>query len=167
LKEDARSSLNGLFREDDYPQVQKIQRKYNFDVQVFPLPDAADFRVDLADDVLSTIRQDIEQRTQTLTGAAMRDLWDRLHDAVSHMAERLNTKDAIFRDSLVGNVADICGLLPKLNLTQDPDLEKMRQEVEQRLTMTTATALRENTGIRETTAQAAQEIMAKMAAYMA
>jgi hypothetical protein len=167
LKEDARASLNGLYRDDDYPPVPKIQRRYAFDVQVFPLPDAADFRVDLADDVLATIRQDIEQRTQTLTGAAMRDLWTRLHDAVSHMADRLSTKDAIFRDSLVGNIADICGLLPRLNLTQDPDLEKMRQEVESRLTMTSATALRENTGIRETTAQAAQEIMAKMAAYMA
>lgn len=166
LKDQARQNLNGLFREDDYPTLEKVQRKYTFEVEVQPIPTGNDFRCELDTDQVNAIQKQIEERVQTTTRAAMRDLWQRLFDAVSHMADRLSTKDAIFRDSLLGNVADLCALLPKLNFANDPNLEAMRAEIESKLTTTTAGTLRNNDLMREKTAADARAIIDKMSAFM-
>ena len=163
---DARSHLNGLFDEKDYPTQSQVAEKFAFAVQVDPMPNATDFRVVLSAEEVERIQRDIETRTQAATAEAMKDLWRRLHDAVAHMAEKLSATDAIYRDSLVGNLTELVGLLPRLNLTDDPDLEAMRQEVEQKLCQYHPQDLRENKFERRKAADDAKQILDAMAGYM-
>jgi hypothetical protein len=165
LVDDARWQLNGLFNANDYPALNRIGKKFAFEVKVDPMPTAADFRVDLQATEVDRIRQEIEHRATQATNEAMQDLWNRLHDVVSKMAERLGTKDAIFRDSLVENVHDLVDLLPRLNLTGDARLEALRQEVAAKLTRHGPQTLRENRQARRETARAAEDILQAMAGY--
>jgi hypothetical protein len=165
LVADARWQLNGLFNQEDYPPEHRIGRKFAIAVTVDPLPAAADFRVDLQGDEVARIKADIEARSKQATTAAMADLWTRLHDVVSKMAERLGTKDAIFRDSLVENVNELVDLLPRLNLTGDARLDAMRQEVVHKLTRYDAQTLRDSTVARTETARAAEDILQAMSGY--
>jgi hypothetical protein len=165
LVADARWQLNGLFNPDDYPALNRIGRKFSIDVTVDPLPTATDFRVDLNLDEVARIRKDIEARSTAATETAMADLWTRLHDVVSKMAERLGTKDAIFRDSLVDNVAELVDLLPRLNLTGDARLDAMRREVADKLLVYEPETLRKDGGARKETARAAEDILAAMSGY--
>ena len=166
LVDAARARLNGMFNEADYPAPSELRARYTWATGIDPMPDADDFRVGLSDDEVSRIRQDITDRTQAAVSQAMRDAWDRLYTAVSHMAGRLSDSDAVFRDSLIGNVRDSCALLPKLNLTDDPELERMRQAVESRLAGADPQDLRDDQRHRADVAQQARDIQAAMGAYM-
>lgn len=164
LVEDAKSRLQALFNAMDYPK--DITAKYSFAVQIDPMPNGSDFRVELQAEELNAIRNDIERRTADATEAATRDLWDRLHSAVAAMVDRLSSPDAIFRDSLVENVVELVDLLPRLNLTGDPDLEAMRQEVTAKLTAHEPETLRRDKNARAAVAQDAAAIMSAMQGYM-
>lgn len=165
LVQDAKARLNGMFNPSDYPSIDKIAGKYGFDVGVMPLPDSADFRVSLLDSEVANIRQQIENRTMQAQNLALQDLWNRLHDAVSHMADKLSDKDSIFRDSLTQNLIDLCELLPRLNVFNDSNLENMRQAIEQRLCGTKPQELRDNPAARKAIAKDAEEILNRMAGY--
>jgi hypothetical protein len=157
LVADAKLRLNGLFKQSDYPI--NIRGRFSWGIQITPIPVGSDFRVNMSDSELSAIQNDIENRTQDAMQTAHADLYRRLIEAVGHMADKLDTKDAIFRDSLVDNVAELCELLPRLNVVDDPNLEKMRQQVERKLCANGPDVLRNNEPLRQQTARDASAIL--------
>ena len=165
LKTHARVSLNTLYNEADYPSQDEVASKFNMDLQVMPVPDG-DFRVDIAEEELTRITADVERRVIDASQNAMKEAWTRLHDRVKHMAEKLDDPKAVFRDTLVENTREICSVLTRLNFTDDPNLEAMRQEVEQSLTKHHPDALRNDPDLRRDKAAEAKAIMAKMGAFM-
>ena len=164
LKEDAKRILGGLYDPADYPSAVDIRQKFHMDMAVFPVP-SADFRVSIASDELSRIQQDVERRVAEAQTNAMKDVWQRLFDRVKHMAEKLADPKAIFRDSMVENAREICALLPRLNFTDDPNLEALRQQVEASL-IKHPEALRNDPDLRRDTAAEARAIMDKMSVFM-
>lgn len=165
LKADAKRFLGSLYNEADYPATTDLERKFSMDLAVFPVP-TNDFRVSIADDELSRIRDDVERRVAESQQAAMQDIWKRLHERVKHMAEKLADPKAIFRDTMIENTRELCALLPRLNFADDPDLEIMRQQVEQSLTGNHPDALRNDPDLRRDKAAEAKAIMDKMAVFM-
>lgn len=163
LTEEARVTLGKMFRETDYPSREQMRVKFGIHVDIYPLPDAGDFRAHLADDQVSAIKQQIEAGVKRSTELAMRDAWTRLHEQVAHMVERLSKPDALFRDTLVGNVRELCDLLPRLNLTDDPTLKAMGAEVKRRLGAHDAESLREDKHLRAKVAADAEALARKMA----
>lgn len=158
--------LNGMYNPADYPTPDQVERAYTWNIECSPLPTGEDFRAALSEDECAAIRADIERRTTDRLAAAQRELWDRLFAAVRHMAEKLQDPKSIFRDSLVVNLRDLCTLLPRLNVTDNPDLERQRLDVERLLTTTPPETLRTDNTARAATAAAASQIAATMAAYM-
>ena len=165
LVEDAKIMLNGLFNAADYPEVAKIREKYAFAVTVDPLPTGDDFRVDLQGEEVTKIQKEIEDRLQNATQDAMKELWGRLYKATESMVDRLSDPEAVFRDSLVTNLEELVSILPRLNMTDDPELEKMRREVEAKLIKDPET-LRKDKQERKQTAAEAKTILDSMAAFM-
>jgi len=172
LVREAQARLNGMFNETDYPSPDEIKLKFNFAVDINPVPAEEDFRLELGNEETERIKAQIEERARRAQEIAMRDLWDRLYEAVKRMAGKLNEPDRengkppIFRDSLIKNIIDLVDLLPRLNLTNDPHLEEMRREVEARLCNYTPKELRETSMTRKTAAQDAEEILKAMSGYM-
>ena len=166
LKEDAKIRLNGMYREEDYPNIETITNKYSFSVSVLPLPDAEDFRVDLQGDEVGKIQREIESRVAEAQDNAMKDIWDRLYEKVSRMADKLSDKNGIFRDTLVQNTIDLCNILPNLNISNNPKLEEMRREVENKLCGYVPQELRDNEHVRSMAAQDAQRILDSMSGYV-
>lgn len=158
-------TLGNLYDPGDYPTVDQIRAKFRMDVAVFPVPSSANLRIPVSNEELDRIRAEIEQRVDTAAKTAMTELWQRLHDRVKHMAEKLADPKAIFRDSMVENARELCALLPRLNFTDDPHLEDMRQQVEQSL-LKHPDALRNDPDLRRDTAAEAKAIMDKMAIFM-
>jgi len=165
LKTHARVSLNTLYNEADYPSQDEVASKFDMDMSIMPVPDG-DFRVDVAEEELARITADVERRVVDASQNAMKEAWTRLHDRVKHMADKLDDPKAVFRDTLVENTREICSVLTRLNFTDDPNLEAMRQEVEQSLTKHHPDALRNDPDLRRDKAAEAKAIMAKMGAFM-
>lgn len=164
MKLDAQRILGSLYDPADYPNVLELRHKFSMDMAVFPVP-SADFRVSIGSEELSRIQQDVERRVKDAEQAALKDVWQRLYDRVKHMAEKLADPKAIFRDSMLENTREICALLPRLNFSDDPNLEAMRQQVEASL-LKHPEALRNDPDLRQDTAAEAKKIMDAMGAFM-
>jgi hypothetical protein len=169
----SRSRLGGLFRPEDYPTSREILDKFGFETKVMPLPDADDFRVSLGDEEKDRVKRLIAASVEASLTVASRELWQRMYEAVSHMAERLSaykaTEEGIecpFRDSIVTNLVKLVDVMPRLNVTCDPELERLTEQVRASLLVDPA-ELRKSEGIRADTAIKASRIVAQMSAYMA
>ena len=165
LKEEARQRLNGMFDEEDYPDVNALETKFDIKNMILPVPEADDFRVSLNDDEVDSIKESLEKQVMNSTESAMKDLWQRLFKVVSHLAERLSDPDNKFKNSLVENISALCDLLPKLNITNDPKLTEAVDEIQQKLTINDSQTLRTDEAVRSKTAAEAQKIMNKMRQY--
>ena len=173
LVEQAKARLGGLFRPEDYPAPDELRSKFSFETKVMPLPDAGDFRVTLGDEEKERIKRQITVAVDASLQVASRDLWQRLYEAVSHLAERLQayqvTEDGVehpFRDSVVTNLVKLVDILPKLNVTADLELERLATQVRASL-LVDPQELRKSESVRTETAKAAAAIARRMAGYMA
>jgi hypothetical protein len=163
LRAQAESRLGSLFKETEYPTDAALSHKFKCEVTFMPMPDVKDFRVE----VLDSEKEAFLNRMKEVETQAMRECWTRLHDVVSKAAGRLHEPQAIIRDSLIENIQDICGLLPKLNVTDDPALETMRESVEKAISGISASECRVSKDARHDAAKKLDDVMSKMSAFMA
>lgn len=165
LLEAAQKSLRDMFDPSDYPDVEDIKHKFNIDLAVFPVPNT-DIRVTIGQEDIAAITADIEARVQQASASAMREVWQRLFDRVEAIHTKLADPAAIFRDSLIENARETCDLMKRLNFNNDADLERMRQEVEQKLARCVPDNLRLDPDHRNDVADEAKKIMDKMRHFM-
>lgn len=174
-KAQAAKDLGDLYREDDYPSAEALRDAIGCELAVMPLPDSQDFRVRLGDAEEARIRDEITASVNAAIDGAVRSLWQRVHETVAAMHERLTAykRDpetqkvtAPFRDSLVGNMRELVGLLGRLNVTSDPALESMRREMDERLCQAEPEDLRENDTLRAKQAADCAKILNLMQGYV-
>lgn len=166
-RREARVRLNGMFDPGDYPGQDEIVRKFSFSTDIEPVPKAEDFRVAIQSKEMTKLKQQLENRVAERVEEATRDLYLRLNTVVGKLAEKLGQKEAIFRDSLVENVAELVGLLPKLNVTGNARLEALRQETKRKLCGLEPETLRKDETVRSKAAEDAKAILEKMSSYVA
>ena len=141
--------LGDLFDSDEYPTAESLKSKFKFKYVFLPVPDVGDFRIDINDAHKQELQEQYEQFYNNKLADAMKDAWDRLHDCLTRMSDKLAGEDKqIFRDSLVNNASDLCELLTKLNVTGDAKLEVARKKLESALVGVTASELRKDDDLR-------------------
>jgi len=165
LKTEAEHRLNTMYKEEDYPDKESLKDKYSFNINILPIPDGKDFRVNLQNEEVAKIQKDIEKRTKLTIEKSIQSLWKRLYEAISRMADQLSNKHGKIYDSLIGNVKELCQLLPALNITNDKTLNNMKEEIEKKFIIS-AESLRENKKYRQSKAREARDIVNKMKCYM-
>jgi hypothetical protein len=157
--------LGDLFNREDYPTRETIEAKFGFRYSMIPLPQSGDFRVDIGEDGLKELQSQYETVLQQRVTGAMTEAWERLHDCLSRMSERLEDsedgKRKIFRDSLVENAIEICGLLKSFNITNDTRMDEMRKQLEDAMRGVDAESLRDSDSLREQTKRKVDNILSK------
>jgi len=168
--------LGDLFDRTEYPEADTIARKFKFSVNYLPVPMAGDFRIDIGEEAKAELVANCEKAYTDRLNNAMKDAWDRLHDCLMRMSERLTVdvvdadededrgkvhKGRIFRDSLVENAVELTSLLKHFNLTGDTNMELARAELENAIKHHTADDLRENHIARLSVKQKVDDILSK------
>lgn len=166
LVEQARIDLNGMFDEEDYPAQDQIRRKFSVAVDIEPIPERGDFRVGLDEGEIERLTRDLESAGNRRIKAAMDDVWNRAHKALSAVVERLSDPKNIFRDSLIGNVRDLVEVLPTLNITGDEGLALAISEMRHKIAAYDPQEIRDNGGTRAAVCDEARKIMEKMGVFM-
>lgn len=163
--------LGDLFDSEEYPDVSKLAGKFRFKYVFLPVPEVGDFRIDVSEAGRDELKAQYEQFYNDRVEGAMKEVWDRLHECVKHMSEKLadaktprETKEGpnytqVFRDSLVTNANELCDLLSRLNVTSDPKLEQARVLLEQAINGKCAEDLRKSDQVRLDTKAKVDEIM--------
>jgi hypothetical protein len=67
---------------------------------------------------------------------------------------------------MIDNIKDICDVLKRLNVTNDQNLEDIRQQVEDTLANNNPESLRLDLDLRQRKSSEAKDIMNKMGAFM-
>jgi hypothetical protein len=157
-----RPLLNGLFREEDYPDADKLREKFGVKLEVLPIPSGADFRVQLSEEQKTLIAEKIDANVRESLARSNRDLWFRMYEVVSHFAKRLGDPDARLYASVFMKVAEMAEILPKLNITNDPALNVLAEQVKTQLCQFSVSSLRDNDRLRAETAAKAATLARQM-----
>lgn len=161
LIEAARKNLGKRFDAREYPNVSAIREHFGLSFDFQPIPKGDDYK-GLPQQQLDALARKINDNTQAMAENAMQEVWKRLHEVVSRMAERLSSPDKVFHDSLVQNVRDQARLLSHLNVTQDARVEALRKNVEKHLCAAEPKDLRNNAVLRTKVAAMATSIIQEM-----
>jgi len=134
LVAEAPMHLGSMFKASDYPSLDEVKDKFGFRRSVNPLPESGDFRLDIPSHDLEDLKRDYETKFEERLADAMKAPWEKLHRVLTDMSEKLkdngDDEKKRFHDSFVSNPVELCELLTKLNVTNDPKLEQARQELE-------------------------------------
>lgn len=158
----AQIKLGGMWNGDDYPTREAIASKFKFRFVAIPLPDAGDWRLDIGNEAAAAMREQYEKFYGDQLTKAMNDVWERAHEALSKMSERLDYADdttkKVFRDTLVTNVQDIVDLLGTMNVTGDPTMAEAHKRLDQAMQGITPDALREDAYLRAQTKRQVDDV---------
>jgi len=165
LKSNAERTLGDMYNESDYPDEYDLRSKFGMDMTVLPVP-SDDFRVEISSDEMERISAEVKSQVEGAYQSSIKEVWQRLYDKVENMNAKLSDEKAIFRDTLVENVREMCELLPRMNLNDDPDLENMRQQVDSLLASNHPDSLRNDPVKRRQKADESKDIMNKMSVFM-
>lgn len=148
-----------------FPTVEEIKRKFQVFTDVMPVPEVSDFRCKLGNDELDDIRNNFETSYHDKLNDAMASVWNKLAEMIEKIEKKMKEPKGIFRNSLISNLKDFCELIPKMNLTNDNNLEQMRKEVIKKLANLNAPDLRVSKKERRKAHKTAKEIMNKLKDY--
>ena len=165
-KDEAKRTHGSLFNETHFPTLAQLRGKFGIDIDVIPLPNVTDWRVDLSDEQMDAVRQRAEDKINSIHREGVVELYQRLSDMVEKVKERLSDPEATFRDSLIKNIRDFTTLIPKLNISDDKQLEAVRKDVEKNIAAMAPEDLRADPVARSKVAKHAADICKKMSGYM-
>lgn len=158
----AEQHLGDLFDASEYPDAAQIQSAFRCKLTVSPVPDGTDFRTQVTD----TERAEYVQAQADVEQAARRECWERLSAVVSKAAEVLAKPDARFKATLLSNVTEVCELLPKLQITDDADLEQVRSAAAAVVAHINPDLCRDSSTARAAAADALRTVESNMAIFM-
>ncbi len=164
-RDQAEFRMGEMFRASDYPEPELLRNRFAVNLDVHGVPTSKDFRVVMDKQDVDNIRQSIELKNQDRLTQAVSEVWTRLADTLNHFANKMG-EDAVFRDSTVRNLEEIVEMLPALNITNDPALEAIRQDIVDTLIGYEPKDLRKDSDIRRIAAKESKRIVAQMAGFM-
>lgn len=169
--------LGELFNRDEYPDADKIATRFKFNVNFMPVPTSGDFRIDIGEEAKNEIMQSCNHAYDERLNTAMRHAWDRLHDCLLRMSDRLDVdlvdsdaddggtgrkfKPRVFRDTLVENAVELVDMLKHFNLTNDTTLEQARLDLHNAILHHDADSLRDSIHAREEVKRKVDSILNK------
>ena len=171
---EAQTRLGDLFDESYYPTAADLADRLGAGYHFAPVPDARHFAVAaLEHDVAERIRSDFERQVASRIEGTVLDLYGRLRDTTSAIAERLaDDGDApkVFRDSLITNLTGLLDILPALNLTGSADINDLADELAAAIDGVAPDALRPtrrefDPDARERVRDTAQAVSERLAGY--
>lgn len=164
--DEARRMRGDAFSPADYPDRDTARAAYSFSVQAEPVPHRDDFRIRLGGADLHEVHAGLEERLQEAARVARNELVGRICQPLVKLVERLSDADATFKDSLLTNVRAVAETIPDFNISDDPDVERLRQRIVSELGRIDPDSLRESKSARSRTAGKASAILASMAPWM-
>ena len=166
LVAEAQQHLGKLYKAEDYPPLDEVKLKFGFRKAIDPIPESGDFRLDVSAQDLEEVRQQYEAKFDERLAEAMRAPWERLHDVLTAMSKKLTDEDGVetkkrYHDSLVTNAQELCELLAKMNVTNDPKLEEARKQLELTMLGADIETIKESAHVRETMKNKVDAILQK------
>lgn len=160
LVQDARVRLGTMYNPEDYPDPSALSSSFDIAVEIMPVPDAFDFRVNVDAETQDAIRAQITEAVSAKQAKAVQDCWVRAREVVERIATQCSNTKGRIHDSLMDNAQDLVNILKGLNITNDPQITQMEQSIA--ALIVPPTAIRVSQATRKRVADGAAQILANM-----
>jgi len=163
-------ALGKMFNRAEFPSVDEVARKFDFRVTYTPIPTAGDFRVDVGAAAQEELKAKLNEVYARRIDEAIAEVRERLTLAITHLAEQLTVdyegskaKPRRFYDSTLETAKNLCGLVPALNITNDPKIEEVRADLERIIGGIHSDTIREDLPAREEIKKEVDDLAARLA----
>jgi hypothetical protein len=165
LVQGAQFRLGSLFNADEYPPRDVVASKFGFRYVFSPLPTSGDFRVDIGNEGLEELKREFDTNQDRYIQQAMLDVWLRVKDVAERLSNQLRVettgeverlgkhvfpverKGKLYQSTLDGAL-ELCEMLRSMNLTNDPELEQVRKNLQMTLQGVDLKELKKDTAVR-------------------
>lgn len=122
-----------LFNADLYPSADEFIAGFSWGIQYLPVPSPANSRTmgwlddvpeDLAKEMAADLVGDVEMQAQK----AMKEAWTRTHKVLENLTASLSGEKG-FHYTLFSKVGDLVEIMPGLNMTDDPVMAKVTDDL--------------------------------------
>lgn len=161
LVSDARARLGSLYDPSEYPPASDVRLSFGVEFDIFPVPTAGDFRVEVADEERAELTAQIEQATTERQNNATHACYVRVRDVLQRMKNQCIEGKTRITDSLVEDARDLIGMLDDLNISGDPELTRVSSEIKRDL-LIDADDLRNSAATRKAVGDRAAELLDSM-----
>jgi hypothetical protein len=117
---DARQRLNGDFRPSAYPSADEVRGRFRMLTTFMPLPDNHRLVADIRDQMEEVFAERLADASVDLR----RRLVDKLHHLATRCEASASGEKTKFYETNVSNILDLCDMLPRMFIGDDPDLEQ-------------------------------------------
>lgn len=160
LQDHAKTRLNTLYNENDYPDVTALANKFNLSYKLTLIADKDDLRINLSKSEVAEIKKNIQSSLTSRINNAKNNIIERAETAISAMITKLSDETATFRDSLVGNVVSLAELTPSMNFDNDEKFDWLAKKLG-KFDISPA-KLRKDVELRKNTAKKAKKLLKKI-----
>jgi hypothetical protein len=160
----AQAKLGGLFDAGEYPTAEQLRSKFGFRVNYIPLPDAGDWRLDIANEALMSLQEQYQAHYESQLEGAMKDIWTRLHGVLSTLSRQLadqteDGKTPKLYQSVFDRALEVIDLMETCNITGDATMQIMQRRLSQAFKGVTIDGVKDDAYLRRETKQAIDAVI--------
>jgi hypothetical protein len=155
----AQAKLGDLFDVRNYPNTEELRKKFSFTFNYLPLPDAGDWRLDINNEALASLRDQYKDHYANQLTGAMNDIWKRLYETLNTLSRQLSDKTEdgktprIFA-SVFDRMQEVLDLMETCNMTNDMQMQLMQRKLAAAFRGVDAEAVKDDAYLRRDTKQA-------------
>jgi len=163
----AQAKLGNMWSEKDYPSVGKLRKKFAFNVNYVPLPDAGDFRVDIGNEAVEQLREQYNEAYERQISGVMEDVWRRLYKTLEPISRMLaddkgNGKKPNMYRSVFDRAMEIAQLMEDCNITGDPQMQSAQRKLTHTFERVSFDAVKADSNLKAETKKSVDEIIASL-----
>jgi hypothetical protein len=145
LKQQAEENLRDILTEIGFPDYEDMREKFRFALNEMPVASANDIRLNhVSDERVAEIKASVENRIKSQLDIAQHDIMDRLRAVVENISTQMRKEKPRVFDSLLDNVRKTVALVPMMNITANPDIDRIAKLIENDLSEFSTDELRTN-----------------------
>jgi hypothetical protein len=156
--------MGSAYKADDYPSYGAMADKFKWSLEMFPVPTTGHFPTDIANEQLKDIKEEMLAKFQADDDAriqrAMGDVYGRVSKIMTRLSGQLEPDKKVY-NSLIEGARELCDNIKSMNLTGDPQLEGIRQELEKAMLGVDAVDLRSDDMYRKDVKTKVDDILGK------
>ena len=100
--DEARRSQGDMFNDKDYPDVSELAKRFRFDIEIKPVTDSTDFRVQMQGDEVDTLMAKAEKQANDRMNDLLAEPLKRLRTVITRLNETVSKDDRVVTDKRTG-----------------------------------------------------------------
>jgi len=165
--EEAKGILGSAFKIEDYKFIsangsvdrQMLEDCFELSLEFDVITAGEDIRCELTEADRDAIAEQVNKASLAKFARTQEAIAKQLVDCIGALHERLSGSDNVFRDTLIGNLEDLCDLVPRMNIAGDEAMNKLAQDAKRDLCSWDPQTLRTNEEVREAVSKRADNLL--------